>query len=175
MAVITLFRISGASQVYFDSFKGCYQHGYYCRECLYSQISLKVWDSMTAKKNWHFHQDWRYIAQLGIFSVDPGIVVSFYSSAHPHTTMSEWYFDPAKLVPLKLDPQSVAPSWNPIIPTCKVATSKLTINRDQKGGVSTPDCMHGCFKMYDLCQCGLLLWTSSTVAIYCSSNHYYTY
>ena len=46
-AVITLalFRISGASQAYFGSLKGCYQCGYYCRERLYSQISLKVWDS----------------------------------------------------------------------------------------------------------------------------------
>ena len=41
-AAMTHFRISSASQVYFGSFKGCYQQGYYCRECPYSQISLKV-------------------------------------------------------------------------------------------------------------------------------------
>ena len=41
-AAIMLFRISGASQAYFGSLKGCYQCGYYCRERLYSQISLKV-------------------------------------------------------------------------------------------------------------------------------------
>ena len=41
-AVITLLRISGTSQVYFGSLKGCYQRGYNCRECLFSQISLKV-------------------------------------------------------------------------------------------------------------------------------------
>ena len=44
-AAIMHFRISGASQAYFDSFKDCYQCAYYCRECLYSQISLKVCDS----------------------------------------------------------------------------------------------------------------------------------
>ena len=41
-AAIMLFRISGTYQAYFGGFKGCYQWGYYCRECLYSQISLKV-------------------------------------------------------------------------------------------------------------------------------------
>ena len=41
-AAITLLRISGASQVHFGSLKGCYQCEYYCRECLYSQFSLKV-------------------------------------------------------------------------------------------------------------------------------------
>ena len=40
------FRISGASQAYFGSLKGCYQRRYYCRERLYCrQISLKVWGS----------------------------------------------------------------------------------------------------------------------------------
>ena len=39
---ITHFRISGASQAYFGRFKGCYQSGYYRRECSYSQIILKV-------------------------------------------------------------------------------------------------------------------------------------
>ena len=34
-----LFKFSGASQAYFD------QRKYYCREDLYSQISLKVWDN----------------------------------------------------------------------------------------------------------------------------------
>ena len=41
-AAIMLFSISGASQAYFGRFKGCYQRGYYCREHLYNQISLKV-------------------------------------------------------------------------------------------------------------------------------------
>ena len=44
-AVIMHFRISSASRVYFGSFEGRYQCGYYCRERLYSQISLKVRDS----------------------------------------------------------------------------------------------------------------------------------
>ena len=92
-AAITLFRISGASQVYFGSLKGCYQRGYYCRECLYSQISLKVWDS-EEKLAFSLRLPLRrHIGRLGMFSVDPGIVVSFYASAHhPHTTLAidEW-------------------------------------------------------------------------------------
>ena len=92
-AAIMLFRISSASQAYFGSLQGCYQHVYYCRECLYSQISLKVWDS---KEKLAFSSRLplrRHIAWLGTFSVDPGIVVSFYASAHhPHTTLAtgEW-------------------------------------------------------------------------------------
>ena len=84
------FRISGASQVCFDSLKGCYQRRYYCREC---QISLKVWDS---EKKWRFHRDRLWDAILhdyARFQVDPGIVVSFYASAHhPYTTLAidEW-------------------------------------------------------------------------------------
>ena len=92
-AAIMLFRISGASQAYFGRFKGCYQRGYYCRERLYSQISLKVWDS---KEKLAFSSRLplrRHIAWLGTFSVDPGIVVSFYASTHhQYTTLAidEW-------------------------------------------------------------------------------------
>ena len=92
-AVIMLFRISGASQAYFGSFKGCYKRGYYCRERLYSQISLKVWDSEEKLAFSSRLPLRRHIAQLGMFSVDPGIVVSFYASAyHPHTILviDEW-------------------------------------------------------------------------------------
>ena len=84
-AAITHFKISGAYQVHFGSFKGCYQCGYYCKERLYSQISLKVWDS---GENWCFLLRLplrSHIARLGTFSVDPGIFVSLYASAHPHT------------------------------------------------------------------------------------------
>ena len=94
-AVITLalFRISGASQAYFGSLKGCYQCGYYCRERLYSQISLKVWDS-EEKLVFLLRLPLRHhIAWLGTFSVDPGIIVCFYASTHhPHTTLviDEW-------------------------------------------------------------------------------------
>ena len=41
----TLFWISGASQVHFSIFKGLHQCGYYFREHLYSQTSLKAWDN----------------------------------------------------------------------------------------------------------------------------------
>ena len=110
--VITLFRISGASQAYFGSLKFCYQRGYYCRERLYSQISLKVWDSEEKLAFSSRLPLRRHIARLGTFSVDPGIVVSFYASAHhPYTTLAidEWMiFWPAKTVPLKLGRLSVA-------------------------------------------------------------------
>ena len=92
-AAIMLFRISGASQAYFGRFKGCYQRGYYCRERLYSQISLKVWDSEEKLAFSSRLPLRRHIARLGTFSVDPGIVVSFYASAHhPQTTLAidEW-------------------------------------------------------------------------------------
>ena len=77
----------------FGSLKGCYQRGYYCRERLYSQISLKVWDSEEKLAFSSRLPLRRHIARLGTFSVDPGIVVSFYASAHhPYTTLAidEW-------------------------------------------------------------------------------------
>ena len=92
-AVITLFRISGATQAYFGSLKGCYQRGYYCRECLCSQISLKVWDSQEKLAFLSRLLVRRHIARLGTFSVDPSIVVSLYESTHhPQTTLAidEW-------------------------------------------------------------------------------------
>ena len=64
-AVITHFRISGASRAYFGRFKGCYQHGYYCRKCLYSQ---SAWKCKTAKKNWRFCWDCLWDAILHDFS-----------------------------------------------------------------------------------------------------------
>ena len=92
-AAKTLFWISGASQAYLGSLKGCHQCGYYCTECLYSQISLKVWDS-EEKLAFSLRPPLRrHIARLGMFSVNPGIVVSFYASAHhPYTTIAidEW-------------------------------------------------------------------------------------
>ena len=97
---ITLFRIFGASQVCFGSLNGCYQHGYYCRECLYSQdseekLAFSLWLHLRC-----------HIAQLGMFSVNPGIVVSFYASAHhPYTTLAidEWMiFWPSKDSPIEV-------------------------------------------------------------------------
>ena len=54
-AAITHFKISDTPQVHFGSFKGCYQCGYYCKECLYSQISLKAWGS---GEKWRFCWDY---------------------------------------------------------------------------------------------------------------------
>ena len=104
--MITLFRISGASQAYFGSLKGCYQRRYYCREYLYSQISLKVWDSKEKLAVLSRLLLRRHIARLGTFSVDPDIVVSFYSSAHhPYTTLAtgEWMiFRPSEDSPVEV-------------------------------------------------------------------------
>ena len=69
----------------FSSFKGLYQCRYYCRERLYSQISL------TAKKKRILSRlPLRcHIAKLATFSVDPGILISLYASAHhPYTTLA---------------------------------------------------------------------------------------
>ena len=128
-AVITLFRISSTSQACFGSLKSCYQCEYYCREHLYSQISLEVWDS-EEKLAFSLRLPLRcHIAQLvGMFSVDPGIVVSFYASTHhPHTTLAidEWMiFCPSEEVPLKLGQLSVAAILFSSHPTCKVATCR---------------------------------------------------
>ena len=105
-SAITHFRISGTSQAYFDSFKGCYKCGYYCREHLYSQISLKVWDSEETLAFSSRQPLRRHIAQLGTFSVNPGILVSLYASAHhPYTTLAtgEWMiFWPNKESPIEI-------------------------------------------------------------------------
>ena len=99
-AVITHFRISCTSQAYFGSFKGRYQCGYYCRECLYSQISLKVWDSEEKLAFSSTLPLRHHIAQWGTFSVDPGILLSLYASAHhPYTTL--W---PSKDSPVEVGP-----------------------------------------------------------------------
>ena len=90
---ISFFRISGTSWACFGSFKECYQCGYYCWERLYSKICLKVWDS-EEKLAFLLKLPLRcHIAWLDTFSVDPGILVSLYASAHhPHTTPAtgEW-------------------------------------------------------------------------------------
>ena len=88
-AKITLFRIFGTSQACFGSHEHCYQCKYYCRERLYSQINLKVWDSEEKLAFLSRLPLRRHIARLGTFSVDPGIVVSLFASAHhPHTTLA---------------------------------------------------------------------------------------
>ena len=92
-AAITYFRIFGASQAYFGRFKGCYQCGYYCREHLYSQISLKVWDSEEKQAFSSRLPLSRHFAPLAAFSIVPGIIISLYASAHhPYTTLAtgEW-------------------------------------------------------------------------------------
>ena len=84
----------------------------YCREHLYSQISLKVWDS---EEKWGFSSRLllrHHIAWWDTFSIDPGILVSLYASAHhPYTTLTtgEWMiFWPREDIPLKLGQLSVA-------------------------------------------------------------------
>ena len=105
-AAITHFRISGASQACFGSLKDCCQCGYYCRECLCSQINLKVWDSEEKLTFLSRLPLRRHIARLGMFSVNPGIVVSFLASTHhPHTTIviDEWMiFWPSEESPIQV-------------------------------------------------------------------------
>ena len=107
-AAIMHFRISGASQAYFGRFKGCYRRGYYCRECLYSLISLKVWDSEEKLAFLSRLPLSHHIARWGMFSVDPGILVSLYTSAHhPYTTLAtgEWMiFWPSEVSPVEVRP-----------------------------------------------------------------------
>ena len=84
------FGISDASQVHFSSFKGLYLCGYYFREHLYIQISLKVWDSeekltFSSRLPLSLH-----IAQLVTFSIlDPGkiyIYIYIYSPTEVGST-----------------------------------------------------------------------------------------
>ena len=88
--------------------KGCYQRGYYCGERLYSQISLKVWDSKEKLAFLSRLPLRRHIAWLGRFSVDPGILVSLHASAHhPYTTLAtgEWtIFWPSEYSPVEVGP-----------------------------------------------------------------------
>ena len=107
-AAIMHFRFSGTSWTYFGSFKDCYQHGYYCRERLYSQIRLKVWDSEEKLPFLSRLPLRRHIARWDTFLVDPGILVNLYASAHhPYTTLAtgEWMiFWPSKDSPVEVGP-----------------------------------------------------------------------
>ena len=88
-----LFWISGASQAHFGSFIGLHKCGYYFREHLYSQISLKAWDSEEKQAFSSRLPLSRHIAQLATYPIDPGILISLYASAHhPYTTLAtgEW-------------------------------------------------------------------------------------
>ena len=92
-AAKTLFWISGAPQAHFGSFKGLYQRGYYCREHLCSQTSLKAWDSEEKQVFLSRLPLSCHIAQLATYPIDPGILISLYTSAHhPYTTLAtgEW-------------------------------------------------------------------------------------
>ena len=107
-AAIMLFKFPGTSQAYFGGFKDWYQRGYYCRKRLYSQISLKVWDSEGKLAFSSRLPLRRHIARWGTFSVDPGILVSLYASAHhPYTTLAtgEWMiFWPSEDNPIEVGP-----------------------------------------------------------------------
>ena len=85
------FRFSGTSQTYFGSFKDCYQCGYYCRE----HYTVKSAQPESVRKlPFLSTMPLRcHIARWGTFSVDPGILLSLYASAHhPCTTLAtgEW-------------------------------------------------------------------------------------
>ena len=92
-AAKTLFWISGASQAHFGSFKGLNQRGYYFREHLYSQTSLKAWDSEEKQAFSSRLPLSCHIARLATYPIDPGILISLYASTHLSYTIlatSEW-------------------------------------------------------------------------------------
>ena len=136
-----LFRISGASQAYFGRFKGCYQRGYYCRERLYSQTSLKVWDSEEKPAFSSTLPLRRHIARLGTFSVDPGILVSLYASAHhPCTTLAtgEWMiFWPSKDSPVEVGPPTECSCHLEIQSSLHVRLLLATLHRKRTSMVHT--------------------------------------
>ena len=64
----------GISQIHFGSFKGLYQCGYYYGECLYSQFSLKKWDSKQ-KLAFSLRLPLRHHnCTISHISIDPGIL-----------------------------------------------------------------------------------------------------
>ena len=86
-AAKTLLWISGAS--HFGSFKVLHQCRHYCREHLYSQISLKVRDSEEKSAFPSRLPLSHNIAQLAAISIDSGILVSLCASAHhPYKTLA---------------------------------------------------------------------------------------
>ena len=106
---------------------------YYCRERLYSQISLKVWDS---------EEKLAFLSRLPLrrdaILYDPGIVVSFYASAHhPHTTkaIDEWTIfwlsedSPVEVGSTECSRHLVSES------SARFATSNLTIRATCNGNV----------------------------------------
>ena len=100
------FWISSASQAHFSSFKGLHQRGYYFREHLYSQTSLKAWDSEEKQAFSSRLPLSRHIARLATYPIDPGILISLYASAHhPYTTLAtgEWMiFWPGEDTPVEV-------------------------------------------------------------------------
>ena len=70
-------------------FTGTNQHGYYFREHLYSQTSLKAWDS---EEKLAFSLRLllsHHIAWLAMFLINCGILISLWASAyHPYTTLT---------------------------------------------------------------------------------------
>ena len=126
-----VFFISGTSQAYFGNFKGLYQCRYYFRECLYSQTSLKAWDSKEKLAFLSRLPLSLHIAWLATFSIYPGILISFYASAHhPYTTLAtgEWMiFCPGEDSPVEIESAKLAAilySSHPCL-YCKVAKATL--------------------------------------------------
>ena len=81
--------ISGLSKAHFGSFEGLHQYGYYFREHLYCQTSLKAWDSeekpvFSSRMPLSYH-----IAWLTTYPIAPCILTSLYATAHhPYTTLA---------------------------------------------------------------------------------------
>ena len=66
---------------------------YYFSEHLYSQTSLKAWDSEEKQAFSSRLPLSRHIAILAMYPIDPGILISLYANAHhPYSTQAtgEW-------------------------------------------------------------------------------------
>ena len=92
-AVKMLFLISGTSRAHFSRFKVCTNMD----TTLENVYTVKLACPETPKKNWPAFllrlPLSRHIARLATFSIDPGILISLYASAHhPYTTLAtgEW-------------------------------------------------------------------------------------
>ena len=122
------FLISGASQAHFGSFKDLYQRRYYFREQLYSQTSLKAWDSEEKLVFSSRLPLRRHIGRLATYPIDPGIVISLYVNAHHlYTTLAtgEWMiFWPSEDSLVEVGSTECSRHLVfPVIHACKVATT----------------------------------------------------
>ena len=118
-------RISAVRQVCISA--GLHQCRCYFREHLYSQTSIKAWDSKEKQAFSSRLPLSRHIAWLATYPIDPGILISLYASAHhPYTTLatSEWMiFRPGEDTPIEVRSTECS---------CHLVFQSWTISRGQQ-------------------------------------------